>query len=88
MLILENSEDREICFTNLGDAKKYYYMSNDCMYEMTRGFSIMQAQQYCNLVRDRNDDIASARSLNDLASVLNLYSDDLDNGSMYSVREI
>lgn len=68
---LRNSFDHEVSFSNLQKAKEYY--GSGCVDD-----GYLNAL-YCS-------EIESARSLEDLAEVLNRWSDVLNNGTRYFVK--
>lgn len=70
---LVNSFDKEVSFTNLEDAKKYYQPSEFPEY-------LKQWDEYKNAIK-------SAETLEELADALNEWSNIFDNGAVYSVKE-
>lgn len=78
MKILKNSFDKDINFDNLEEAKKYYLKSAEQLEELDNDEDEIE----------RNKEIESAENLEELADVLNKYTDLLDNGSHWSVHII
>lgn len=78
MKILKNSFDKDINFDNLEEAKKYYLKSAEQLEELDNAEDEIE----------RNKKIESAEDLEELADVLNTYTDLLDNGSHWSVHTI
>lgn len=78
MKILKNSFDKDINFDNLEEAKKYYLKSAEQLEELDNDEDEIE----------RNKKIESAENLEELADVLNTYTDLLDNGSHWSVHTI
>lgn len=74
--ILKNSFDKDINFDNLEEAKEYYLISEEQLKELGNGEDEVE----------RNKEIESAESLEELADVLNKYSDICDNGSQWNVE--
>lgn len=74
--ILKNSFDKDINFDNLEEAKNYYLTSEEQLKELDNGEDEVE----------RNKEIESAESLEELADVLNKYSDICDNGSQWNVE--
>ena len=73
---LRNSFDKEVCFSDLEAAKAYYTPSlEECSKTTDDRFS------------DYIEKIKGAESLDELADVLNEYTDMFDNGSTWYVRE-
>ena len=68
---LRNNYDYEISFTDLEEAKKYY---------MPNLFEFPEEKEYA-------EEIKNADSLEELARVLNRYTDIFDNGSSWFVKE-
>lgn len=66
---LRNNVDNEARFTDLAEAKKYY------MPDLTQ---FPEAEEYA-------EEISESGTLEELADVLNKYSDDFGNGSEYKV---
>lgn len=83
---LRNSRDYEVGFDNLGQAKKYYMPKTElpCEEEDYLGddFSF-----YCKEFNEYKTEILESDSLEELANVLNKYTDTFDNGSEYKVVE-
>ena len=73
---LRNNFDKEICFSNLEDAKAYYTPSLEECSETTDD----RFTDYIEKIKD-------AESLDELADVLNEYTDVCNNGSTWYVRE-
>lgn len=89
MLILRNSKDSEIDFTNVDLAKRYYMFSKNDIDDITCGFDDDDYKNdICERIKNHNDDLKSCVSMYDIANVLNLYTDDFGNGSIFSVDEI
>lgn len=68
---IKNSFDKDINFDNLKEAKEYYLISEEQLKELGNGEDEIE----------RNKEIESAENLEELADVLNKYSDICDNGS-------
>ena len=88
MLILRNSKDNEIDFTNVDLAKRYYMFSKNDIEDFTCGLNYDQKLDLCGLIKNYNNDLKTSESMYDIANILNLYTDDLGNGSIFSVDEI
>lgn len=88
MLILRNSKDKEIDFTNVGLAKRYYMFSKKDIEDFSCGLDNVSYNDYCAMVKNYNDDLNACESMWDIANTLNLYTDDFGNGSIFSVDEI
>lgn len=88
MLILRNSKDNEIDFTNVDLAKRYYMFSKNDIDDITFGFDDDYKNDICERIKNYNDDLKTCESMDDIANILNLYTDELGNGSIFSVDEI
>ena len=88
MLILRNSKDREIDFTNVDLAKRYYMITNKNIEDVVWDLDFDNTNNIRDLIANYNDDLKSCESMYDIANTLNLYTDDLGNGSIFSVDEI
>lgn len=88
MLILRNSKDHEIDFTNVDLAKRYYMFSKNDIDDITCGFDDDYKNDICERIKNYNGDLKSCESMDDIANILNLYTDELGNGSIFSVDEI
>lgn len=78
MEILKNSFDKDINFDNLEEAKNYYLKSAEQLDELDNDEDEIE----------RNKEIENAKNLEELADVLNKYTDLLDNGSHWSVHTV
>lgn len=74
--ILKNSFDKDINFDNLKEAKEYYLIPEEQLKELGNGEDEVE----------RNKEIESAENLEELADILNKYSDICDNGSQWNVE--
>lgn len=88
MLILRNSKDKEIDFTNVSLAKRYYMFSKKDIEDFTCGLDNDSANDFCKTVENYNNYLKSCVTLHDIANTLNFYTDDFGNGSIFSVDEI
>lgn len=88
---LVNSFDKEVSFTNLEDAKKYYYPSaeDDNQTKSSEDFlgEPSKFPEYLKQWDEYKNDIKSAETLEELADALNEWSNIFDNGAVYSVKE-
>lgn len=84
-MILRNTLDKEINFNNLEKAKSYYSLSDDKIKEELANKE--NDDYYENCLTTRNNEVKNAANLRELADVLNLYSDVVDNGSEWYVIE-
>ena len=82
---LRNKFDREISFDNLQEAKKYFYPKTEkpCEPEEYLGDNY---ESYCKVFQAYKVEIKAARTLDELADVLNRYSDAFDNGTEYYIK--
>lgn len=78
MYVLRNSFDKDINFYDLADAKQYYLTSEEQLIEL----------DYDENFVARNNEIVNSESLEELADVLNTYSNICDNGSNWYVKEV
>lgn len=86
MKILKNSFDKETTFTSLEAAKKYY-LPEDA--ELSKEDYVGKDYQADDAAwREYRGEIEEAESLEELAEVLNRYSDRFGNGSSWSVKDI
>lgn len=88
MKILVNSKDEEIAFTNLDEAKFYYCFTHFEIADFLSDYNGYDKINYNILLKKYNNAINETSTLQELANVLNEYTDVLDNGSYYNVREI
>lgn len=88
MKILVNSKDAEIAFTNLDGAKFYYCFTDFEIADFLSDYNGYDKINYNILLKKYNNAINETSTLQELANVLNEYTDVLDNGSYYNVREI
>ena len=86
MKILVNNYDKEIKFEDLEEAK-VYYTSKDSYLGTEDEYLGKDWEGYCEEFAEYRSKILAAESLEELAEVLNKYTDTFDNGSMWSVRE-
>ena len=82
---LKNKFDREISFDNLQDAKQYFYPKTEkpCEPEEYLGDNY---ESYCKVFQAYKVEIKAAKTLGELADVLNRYSDTFDNGTEYYIK--
>lgn len=88
---LRNSVDYEIGFTDLEEAKAYYLPSEELDADVKNPDSYIGTgafEDYLKNWEDYKADISDADSLEDLANVLNRYTDEFGNGSSYTVAEL
>lgn len=79
-----NSFDKEAEFESLEEAKEYYYPE----IEMTEeNYTDDNFTEYLKAWEEYKNDIEEAESLQELADVLNRYSNEFDNGSRWKVVE-
>lgn len=79
-----NSFDKEAEFENLEEAKKYYYPEMKMTEEDYTGDNFTE---YLKSWEEYKKGIKEAKSLQELADVLNRYSSEFDNGSSWEVVE-
>lgn len=84
---LRNKFDKEINFTDLKKAKTYYLPEDEksCEEEEYTGDNY---EEYCKDYEEYKEEIMKAENLEELADVLNKYTDEFDNGTEYFVKEI
>ena len=83
---LRNNFDTEVCFSDLEEAKRYYY--NDAEFPCGREEYLGDDwNDYCEQWKAYNNGIKEADSLEEFAEVLNTYTDVFDNGSEFYVKE-
>lgn len=86
MKILKNSFDKETTFTSLEAAKKYYLPEDE---KFSKEDYIGKNYDADVIAwREYREEIHQAESLEELAEVLNRYSDRFNNGSSWSVKDI
>lgn len=93
MKILKNNFDYEIEFDDLEKARKYYLPSESVIEDVQNeeyyvGPSTLSFESYVEGFFEYYEEIKNASSLEELADVLNRYTDIYDNGSYYFVKEI
>lgn len=81
---LVNSFDKEVQFEDLAEAKEYYYPEMEMTEEDYTGDNFAE---YLKSWEEYKKGIKEAKSLQDLADVLNRYSNEFDNGSKWEVIE-
>lgn len=81
---LVNNFDREAKFENLEAAKAYYYPEMEMTEEDYSGDNFAE---YLKKWEEYKKGIKEAESLQELADVLNRYSNEFDNGSCWKVVE-
>lgn len=81
---LVNDFDREVEFESLEEAKEYYYPEMEITEEDYIGDNFAE---YLKAWEEYKKGIKEAKSLQELADVLNRYSDEFDNGSTWKVIE-
>lgn len=79
-----NSFDKEAEFESLEEAKKYYYPEMEITEEDYTGDNFAE---YLKAWEAYKKAIKEAKSLQELADVLNKYSDEFNNGSSWEVVE-
>lgn len=88
---LINSFDKEVSFTNLEDAKQYYYPNAEIDKGTKNAEDFLgepsEFPEYLKQWDEYKDAIKSAESLEELADALNKWSNIFDNGAVYSVKE-
>lgn len=84
---LRNKFDKEAVFIDLEKAKNYYYPEDNkpCEEEEYTGDNY---EEYCKDYEEYKEEIMKAENLEELADVLNKYTDEFDNGTEYFVKEI
>lgn len=87
MKVLVNSLDKEIRFTEIKKAKKFYIPSEElpCSEDEYLGEDY---PKYCKQWAEYKKELEEAADLEELADVLNRYTDIFDNGSTWKVKEI
>lgn len=85
MKVLKNGKDDEVMFDDLEIAKKYYMPTEDPKKDEYLGNDF---EEYVKLYNQYKEEIEEAETLEELASVLNKYTDIFDNGSEYFVKTI
>lgn len=83
---LRNDVDDAVSFDNLEEAKKYYIPEAKFPCEKDE-FLGSDFDFYCEQFNEYKTELSKADSLEELASVLNKYTDTFDNGSEYRVVE-
>lgn len=83
---LRSSTNYEVAFTDLQEAKKYY-MPKETTPGTIEDFLGNDWKEYCEQWQKYKHEIVNADSLEELAKVLNKYTDTFDNGSEYTVKE-
>lgn len=86
---LKNSFDEEVEFTDLNEAKEYYMLDTEMLEEFLNPaeYSGDDFEEYKQSVLDREKEIRGAKTMEELADVLNKYSDLLDNGSEWYIED-
>lgn len=86
---LKNSFDEEAEFTDLNDAKEYYMLGTEMLEEFLNPaeYSGDDFEEYKQFVLNREKEIREAKTMEELADVLNKYSDLLDNGSEWYIED-
>ena len=84
---LKNSFDEEVEFTDLNEAKEYYMLDTEMLEEFLNPaeYSGDDFEEYKQSVLDREKEIRGAKTMEELADVLNKYSL-LDNGSEWYIE--
>ena len=83
---LRNNTDYETTFTDLQEAKEYY-MPKEKTPGTIEDFLGDDWQGYCNQWQEYKNDIVNADSLEELAQVLNKYTDIFSDGREHIVKE-
>lgn len=84
---LRNKFDKEAVFTDLEKAKNYYYPEDDKACERDE-YTGSNYEEYCKDYEEYKEEIMKAENLEELADVLNKYTDEFNNGTEYFVEEI
>ena len=84
---IRNKFDREISFDNLQDAKQYFFPKTEkpCEPEEYLGENY---ENYCKAFQAYKVEIKAARDIEELADVLNRYSDVYGNGTEYYIKRV
>ncbi len=85
---LKNNYDKEIEFENLEEAKAYFLTSEEQLKELIDNYEGDDFEYNKKRVLQREQDIKDANDLEELANVLNDYSDNYDNGSTWFVQTL
>lgn len=85
---LKNNYDKEIKFENLEEAKAYFLTSEEQLKELIDNYEGDDFEYNKERVLQREQDIKDANDLEELADVLNDYSDNYDNGSTWFVQTL
>lgn len=85
---LKNNYDKEIEFENLEEAKAYFLISEEQLKDLTDNYEGDDFEYNKKRVLQREQDIKDANDLEELADVLNDYSDNYDNGSTWFVQTL
>lgn len=83
---LRNKYDTEISFDNLAEAKSYFLPKEEIPCEPEK-FSGENYESFCTAFKAYKTEIKAANNLEELADVLNRYSDEFGNGSEYYTKE-
>lgn len=83
---LRNSIDSDARFESLEEAKTYYYPEMDAL-EIRESYTGDDFESYLHEWESYKKGISSAKTLEDLAYVLNEYTDVFGNGSSWQVVE-
>lgn len=85
---LKNNYDKEIEFENLEETKAYFLTSEEQLKELIDNYEGDDFEYNKKRVLQREQDIKDANDLEELADVLNDYSDNYDNGSTWFVQTL
>lgn len=79
--------DKEAVFTDLEKAKNYYYPEDNKAFARDE-YTGSNYEEYCKDYKEYKEEIMKAENLEELADVLNKYTDEFDNGTEYFVEEM
>lgn len=87
MKILKNNVDTEITFTDLQEAKNWYLPKENipCTKEE---YLDDDYEEFCKQFSEYKEEIEQSETLEELADVLNRYTDDFDDGREHKVVEV
>lgn len=85
---LKNNYDKEIEFENLEETKAYFLTQEEQLKELIDNYEGDDFEYNKKRVLQREQDIKDANDLEELADVLNDYSDNYDNGSTWFVQTL
>lgn len=82
---LRNNIDKDAAFSDLQDAKNYYSLDENALSE--EDYPGDNFNDYLSKAKDYNKEINEASTLEELATVLNRYSDLFEDGRYHTVVE-